>query len=112
MYMSYLGGDGMPVEAYDLLGISLAIISGVAAAARAGLSGGRSADAGAAHPAAVLPQARDLAVGARLCLLAPLEVDARALFALEIRSMIRGPALPGSYMEKYAMLSESADVDE
>src|SRR5690349_15700375 len=35
LYMSYLGGDGLPVEAYDLLGLSLAITSGVADPARA-----------------------------------------------------------------------------
>ncbi|HET7932287.1 MAG TPA: Six-hairpin glycosidase-like protein, partial [Rhodanobacteraceae bacterium] len=35
MYMSYIGGDGLPVEAYDLLGLSLAITSGVADEVRA-----------------------------------------------------------------------------
>ena len=35
MYMSYIGGDGMPVDTYDLLGISLAVTSGIADPQRA-----------------------------------------------------------------------------
>ncbi len=35
MYMSYIGGDGTPVDSYDLLGIALAVTSGVADGERA-----------------------------------------------------------------------------
>ncbi|HJP97265.1 MAG TPA: Six-hairpin glycosidase-like protein [Rhodanobacteraceae bacterium] len=120
MYMSYLGGDGMPVEAYDLLGLSLAITSGVAdeARARSSLShypvwpaGGaviwpERADQPIYHNRAIWPFVSAYALRAAR------RVDDPALIALEIRSMIRGPALAGSNMENYAMLGQATHVDE
>ncbi len=119
MYMSYLGGDGMPVEAYDLLGISLAITSGVADEARARSSLSHypvwlagtpviwpeRADEPIYHNRAIWPFVSAYALRAAR------EVDDPAWIALEIRSMIRGPALAGSNMENYAMLEQATHVD-
>ncbi|MGH8118907.1 MAG: Six-hairpin glycosidase-like protein, partial [Rhodanobacteraceae bacterium] len=120
MYMSYIGGDGMPVEAYDLLGISLAIISGVADDARARSSLAHypmwpagspviwpeRADQPIYHNRAIWPFVSAYALRAARAL------DDPALIELEIRSMMRGPALAGSNMENYAMLTQATHVDD
>ncbi len=120
MYMSYLGGDGMPVEAYDLLGLSLAITSGVADDARARSSLSHYPVWPAGSPV-IWPERADQPIYhnraiwpfvSAYALRAARKVDDPALIALEIRSMIRGPALAGSNMENYAMLSQATHVDE
>ena len=120
MYMSYLGGDGMPVEAYDLLGLSLAITSGVADEARARSSLSHYPVWSAGSPV-IWPERADQPIYhnraiwpfvSAYALRAARKVDDPALIALEIRSMIRGPALAGSNMENYAMLSQATHVDE
>jgi hypothetical protein len=110
----------MPIEAYDLLGISLAVTSGVAdeARARSSLSHYPTWPAGSPviwperadqpiyHNRAIWPFVSAYAVRAAR------EVDDPALIAHQIRSMMRGPALAGSNMENYAMLSQATHVDE
>jgi hypothetical protein len=120
MYMSYIGGDGMPVEAYDLLGLSLAITSGVADEARARSSLSQYPVWPAGSPV-IWPERADQPIYhnraiwpfvSAYALRAARKIDDPALIALEIRSMIRGPALAGSNMENYAMLSQATHVDE
>jgi hypothetical protein len=119
MYMSYLGGDGMPIEAYDLLGLSLAITSGVADDARARSSFSHYPVWPAGSPV-IWPERADQPIYhnraiwpfvSAYALRAARKVDDPAWIALEIRSMIRGPALAGSNMENYAMLSQATHVD-
>ncbi|MGH8191371.1 MAG: Six-hairpin glycosidase-like protein [Rhodanobacteraceae bacterium] len=119
LYMSYIGGDGLPVEAYDLLGLSLAITSGVADPARARSSLAHypvwragspviwpeRADEPIYHNRAIWPFVSAYALRAARA------VDDPAWIALEIESMMRGPALAGSNMENYAMLSQATHVD-
>lgn len=120
MYMSYLGGGGMPVEAYDLLGISLAITSGVANDARARSSLAYYPSWPAGSPV-IWPERADQPIYhnraiwpfvSAYALRAVRAVDDPALIELEIRSMMRGPALAGSNMENYAMLTQATHVDE
>lgn len=120
LYMSYLGGDGLPVEAYDLLGLSLAISSGVAGPERARQaltnyptwpSGSpviwpERADQPIYHNRAIWPFVSAYALRAARA------VDDPARIAHEIRSVIRGAALAGSNMENYELLTEGVHVDD
>ena len=120
LYMSYLGGDGLPVEAYDLLGLSLAITSGVADPARARQalanyptwpSGSpviwpERADQPLYHNRAIWPFVSAYALRAART------VDDPARIAHEIRSVIRGAALAGSNMENYELLTQGVHVDD
>ena len=120
LYMSYIGGDGLPVEAYDLLGTSLAIISGVAdrARAREALSHYPTWPAGSPviwperadqpiyHNRAIWPFVSAYALRAARA------VDDPARIAHEIRSVIRGAALAGSNMENYELLTQAVHVDD
>ncbi|HEX5960751.1 MAG TPA: Six-hairpin glycosidase-like protein [Rhodanobacteraceae bacterium] len=119
MYMSYISGDGMPVEAYDLLGISLAITSGVADDARARSSLAHYPVWPAGSPV-VWPERADQPIYhnraiwpfvSAYALRAARKLDAPALIAREIESVMRGAALAGSNMENYAMLSQAIHVD-
>jgi hypothetical protein len=118
--MSYLGGKGMPVDTYDLLGISLAITSGVADEARARSSLSHYPVWPAGSPV-IWPERADQPIYhnraiwpfvSAYALRAARAVDDSALIELEIRSLMRGPALAGSNMENYAMLSQAVHVDE
>ncbi|MGN2243176.1 Six-hairpin glycosidase-like protein [Frateuria sp. GZRR33] len=120
LYMSYLGGDGLPVEAYDLLGLSLAITSGVADPARARqalanyptwASGSpviwpERADQPIYHNRAIWPFVSAYALRAARA------VDDPARIAHEIRSVVRGAALAGSNMENYELLTQGIHLDD
>ncbi|KRE89191.1 Six-hairpin glycosidase-like protein [Frateuria sp. Soil773] len=120
LYMSYLGGDGTPYDTYDLLGIALAIDSGVA-------DGERAARALANYPAwpagspVIWPERADQPVYhnraiwpfvSAYALRAARTIDDPARIAHELRSIVRGAALYGSNMENYELLTQGQHVDE
>jgi hypothetical protein len=120
MYMSYIGGDGLPVEAYDLLGLSLAITSGVADAGRARSSLAHYPAWPAGSPV-IWPERADQPIYhnraiwpfvSAYALRAAREVDDPALIAFEIESIMRGAALAGSNMENYELATQATHVDE
>jgi hypothetical protein len=120
MYMSYLGTNAMPVEAYDLLGLSLAITSGVADPARAkqALANYPAWPAGSPviwperagqpiyHNRAIWPFVSAYALRA-----ARLVNDAPRI-AHEMDSLLRGAALASSNMENFELASQAVHVDE
>ncbi|HEV2621704.1 MAG TPA: Six-hairpin glycosidase-like protein [Frateuria sp.] len=120
LYMSYIGGDGLPVEAYDLLGTSLAITSSVAdpQRARQALASYPTWPAGSPviwperadqpiyHNRAIWPFVSAYAMRAARA------VNDPARIAHEIRSVIRGAALAGSDMENYELLSQAVHVQD
>ncbi|MEW9573332.1 Six-hairpin glycosidase-like protein [Rhodanobacter sp. Si-c] len=120
MYMSYLGGDGAPYDSYDLLGIALAITSGVADAghARQALANYPVWPAGSPviwperidqpvyHNRAIWPFVSTYALRAARTL------DDPAHIAFEITSVMRGAALAGSNMENYELTTEATHVDD
>ena len=109
MYMSYIGGDGLPVEAYDLLGISLAITSGVADPERARetlanypawpagspVIWPERADEPIYHNRAIWPFVSAYALRAARVTRQP------EIIAHEMHSLVRGAALSGSNMENF-----------
>lgn len=120
MYMSYLGGDGMAIEAYDLLGLSLAISSGVADPDRA-----RQAlanyPADAAGSPVIWPQRADQPIYhnraiwpfvSAYALRAARATDDPERIAHELRSLMRGAALNGSNMENLELVTQSAHVED
>jgi hypothetical protein len=120
LYMSYIGGNGMPIEAYDLLGISLAITSGVADAERA-----RQALANyPAYPAGspvIWPERADQPIYhnraiwpfvSAYALRAARVVNDPERIAHELRSLLRGAALSGSNMENFELLSQRVHVED
>ncbi len=120
MYMSYIGGDGLPVEAYDLLGLSLAITSGVADRQRARASLAHYPSWPAGSPV-IWPERADQPIYhnraiwpfvSAYALRAARKVDDPELIAFEIRSLMRGAALAGSNMENYALLTQSTHVED
>jgi hypothetical protein len=120
MYMSYIGGDGQPVEAYDLLGLSLAITSGVADAARARSSLAHYPAWPAGSPV-IWPERADQPIYhnraiwpfvSAYALRAARKVNDPALIAFEIKSIMRGAALAGSSMENYELLTQATHVDD
>jgi hypothetical protein len=113
MYMSYVGNANSPrnIEAYDLLGTSLAIISGVAPPARA-----RRALAG--YPTwsdgspAIWPEREEVQIyhnraiwpfASAYALKAARALDEPARIAHELRSIMRRAALSGSNMENFEL---------
>lgn len=120
MYMSYIGGDGTPYDTYDLLGIALAIDSGVAEGdrARRALASYPTWPAGSPviwperadqpvyHNRAIWPFVSAYALRAARATRQPSRI------AHEIRSLIRGAALSGSNMENYELLTQATHVDE
>jgi hypothetical protein len=118
-YMSYIGGDGTPYDTYDLLGIALAIDSGVADGARAGqaLSSYPTWPAGSPviwperadqpiyHNRAIWPFVSAYALRAARVTRQPSRI------AHEIASLMRGAALSGSNMENYELLTQARHVD-
>ncbi|HET7930993.1 MAG TPA: Six-hairpin glycosidase-like protein, partial [Rhodanobacteraceae bacterium] len=120
LYMSYIGGDGQPVEAYDLLGISLAITSGVADAARARASLAHYPAWPAGSPV-IWPERADQPIYhnraiwpfvSAYALRAARKLDDPALIAFEVRSIMRGAALAGSNMENYELATQATHVDD
>ena len=120
MYMSYIGGDGAPIEAYDLLGLSLAITSGVANVERArrSLAGYPTWPAGSPvtwperadqpiyHNRAIWPFVSAYALRAART------VDDPERIAHELRSLMRGAALIGSNMENFELTTQAVHVDD
>ncbi|MGN6789165.1 MAG: alpha-L-rhamnosidase-related protein [Rhodanobacteraceae bacterium] len=120
MYMSYIGGDGLPVEAYDLLGLSLAITSGVAEEARARASLAHYPGWPAGSPV-IWPERADEPIYhnraiwpfvSAYALRAARKVDDPNLIAFEIESIVRGATLAGSNMENYELVTQATHVDE
>jgi len=120
MYMSYIGGDGMPVDSYDLLGIALAITSGVAEGARASQTLANYPSWPAGSPV-IWPERKNQPVYhnraiwpfvSAYALRAAREVNQPARIAHEIESVMRGAALYGSNMENYELLTQGQHVDE
>lgn len=119
-YMSYIGGDGQPIEAYDLLGVDLAIVSGVADPARArhALSHYPSWPAGSP---VIWPERADQPIYhnraiwpfvSAYTLRAARAVNDPSRIAQELRSLMRGAALAGSNMENFELLTQAVHVDD
>ncbi|MGH8290637.1 MAG: Six-hairpin glycosidase-like protein [Steroidobacteraceae bacterium] len=120
LYMSYIGGpvDPAPFDAYDLLGLDLAITSGVADPERAR----ESLEHYPAWPAGspvIWPERRDQPIYhnraiwpfvSDYTLRAARRLGDPALIALEVRSLMRGAALNASNMENYSLLAQSTHV--
>ncbi|MGN6237927.1 alpha-L-rhamnosidase-related protein [Dyella sp.] len=120
MYMSFLGGDGTPNDTYDLLGIALAITSGVADGDRASQTLANYPTWPAGSPV-MWPERRDQSIYhnraiwpfvSAYALRAAREVNQPARIAHEIESVMRGAALYGSNMENYELLTQGQHVDE
>lgn len=120
LYVSYIGGPVEPREfdSYDLLGLDLAITSGVAGPVRAR----KVLEHYPAWPAGspvIWPERRDQPIYhnkaiwpfvSEYTLRAARRVGDPALIALEVRSLMRGAALDASNMENYSLLSQSTHV--
>ncbi|HET8898391.1 MAG TPA: Six-hairpin glycosidase-like protein [Rhodanobacteraceae bacterium] len=120
LYASYIDADGTPVNSYDLLGIALAIDSGVAtgARARAALANYPSWPAGSP---VIWPERADQPIYhnraiwpfvSAYALRAARRLDDPARIAHEIDSILRGAALAGSNMENYELLSQRIHVED
>ncbi|MBD8879997.1 Six-hairpin glycosidase-like protein [Rhodanobacter sp. 7MK24] len=120
MYMSYIGGDGAPFDTYDLLGIALAIDSGVA-------DGDRARQTMANYPAwpagspVIWPERTDQPIYhnraiwpfvSAYALRAARKLNDPEHIAFEIASVMRGAALAGSNMENYELTTEAPHVDD
>ncbi len=119
MYMSYIGGNGMPIDSYDLLGTALAIISGVAQGERAKIALGHyptwpagtpvmwpeRSDQPIYHNRAIWPFVSAYAMRAARAVNQPTRI------AHEIESVMRGAALYGSNMENAELLTQGQHVD-
>jgi hypothetical protein len=120
MYMSYLGGDGTPFDSYDLLGIALAIDSGVAEGERARQTLANYPTWPAGSPV-IWPERADQPIYhnraiwpfvSMYALRAARKVEQPARIAHEITSIMRGAALYGSNMENYELLSQGQHLDD
>ena len=120
LYMSYIGGpvDPEPYDAYDLLGLDLAITSGVADTQRAVASLEHYPGWPAGSPV-IWPERRGEPIYhnraiwpfvSEYTLRAARQTGDPSLIALEVRSQMRGAALNASNMENYSLLSQSTHV--
>ena len=120
LYMSYIGGPvaPQPFDAYDLLGLDLAITSGVADARRAVRSLEHYPAWRAGSPV-IWPERRGQPIYhnraiwpfvSEYTLRAARRMGDPSLIALEVRSLMRGAALDASNMENYSLLSQSTHV--
>ncbi|HWI24198.1 MAG TPA: Six-hairpin glycosidase-like protein, partial [Lysobacter sp.] len=122
LYMSYLGTAQHPVpfEAYDLLGLSLAIDSGVAPPERArrALANYPATEAGSP---VIWPQQPGTAIYhnraiwpfvSAYALRAARKVGDPTRIAHELRSLMRGAALSGSNMENYELTTQAVHVED
>jgi hypothetical protein len=122
LYVSYVGGANAPrsIEAYDLLGTSLAILSGVAPPnrARRALANYPTWDAGTPviwPESAGVPIYHNRAIWpfvSAYALKAARKLDEPARIAHELRSILRGAALAGSNMENYEFTTQAVHVDD
>ncbi|AIF45831.1 Six-hairpin glycosidase-like protein [Dyella japonica A8] len=120
MYMSYIGPAAMPVDSYDLLGIALAVTSGVADPARAKQTLANYPAWPAGSPV-IWPERKDQPVYhnraiwpfvSAYSLRAARVVDDAPRIAHEMDSILRGAALASSNMENYELVSQAVHVDE
>jgi hypothetical protein len=120
MYMSYIGGDGTPYDSYDLLGIALAVTSGVADGERAKQTLANYPTWPSGSPV-IWPERIDQPIYhnraiwpfvSAYALRAARTVDDPARIAHEIQSVMRGAALYGSNMENYELLTQGQHVDD
>jgi len=122
MYMSYIGGDVTPApfDTYDMLGLALAIDSGVADLARAKKILANYPVWPAGTPV-TWPERRDQPIYhnrsiwpfvSAYALRAARRADAPAHIEHEIRSLMQGAALAGSNMENFELVSHKIHVDE
>ncbi|HEY1588704.1 MAG TPA: Six-hairpin glycosidase-like protein, partial [Rhodanobacter sp.] len=120
LYMSYIGGDGAPYDSYDLLGIALAITSGVADGERARQTLANYPTWAAGSPV-IWPERADQPIYhnralwpfvSAYALRAARAVNDPARIAHEIESVMRGAALYGSNMENYELLTQGQHLDE
>lgn len=120
LYMSYIGGNGTPYETYDLLGIALAITSGVVDGERARQTLANYPTWPAGSPV-IWPERADQPIYhnraiwpfvSAYALRAARVVNSPARIAHEIESVMRGAALYGSNMENYELLTQGQHVDE
>ncbi len=120
LYMSYIGGrvHPAPYDAYDLLGIDLAVTSGVAPPARARRALARYPTWPAGSPV-IWPERRDQPIYhnraiwpfvSDYTLRAARRVRDVPLIAHELRSLVRGAALAGSNMENFSLRTQSTHV--
>ena len=122
LYMSYIGTAAHPVpfEAYDLLGLSLLVDSGIAPTPRArrALANYPWLDTGSP---VVWPQQPGIAIYhnraiwpfvSAYALRAARRLDDAERIAHEIRSLMRGAALAGSNMENFELVTQAVHVDE
>jgi hypothetical protein len=122
LYMSYIGTAAHPVpfEAYDLLGLSLLIDSGIAPADRALRALSRYPVLDSGSPA-IWPQQPDTAIYhnraiwpfvSAYSLRAARAVGHAPRIAHEVRSLMRGAALAGSNMENFELTTQAVHVDD
>lgn len=122
MYMSYIGTAAHPVpfEAYDLLGISLAVLSGAVPQARAREALANYPATPAGSPV-IWPQQPGIAIYhnraiwpfvSAYALKAARRTNSPERIAHELRSILRGAALAGSHMENYEFLSQRVHVED
>lgn len=120
LYMSYIGGPGdpAPFDAYDLLGLDLAITSGVADPQRA-MESLEHYPAWPAGSPVIWPERREQPIYhnraiwpfvSEYTVRAARQVGDPSLIALEVRSMMRGAALYASNMENYSLRTQSTHV--
>jgi hypothetical protein len=122
-YMSYIGssaGRAQSVEAYDLLGTSLAILADIPDAARARKALSNYPTYAAGSPV-VWPERKELAIYhnraiwpfvSAYALKAARHLNDVPRIAHELRSILQGPALAGSNMENYEFLSGAPHVED
>lgn len=122
LYMSYIGTAAHPVpfEAYDLLGLSLLVESGIAPPhrARRALANYPMLDSGSP---VIWPQQPGIAIYhnraiwpfvSAYALRAARTTNDAARIDHEIRSILRGAALAGSNMENYELRTQAVHVDD
>lgn len=120
LYMSYIGGPVYPepFDAYDLLGLDLAITSGVAEPLRA-MESLEHYPAWPAGSPVIWPEKPDQPIYhnraiwpfvSEYTLRAARRIGDPFLIALEVRSQMRGAALNASNMENYSLLAQSTHV--
>ncbi|WP_425497833.1 Six-hairpin glycosidase-like protein [Lysobacter arvi] len=121
LYMSYIGTAAHPVpfEAYDLLGLSLLIDSGIAPEARARRALANYPGLEAGSPV-IWPQQPGVPIYhnraiwpfvSAYSLRAARKLDDVARIEHEIRSILRGAALAGSNMENYELVTQAVHVE-
>ncbi len=122
LYMSYIGTAAHPVpfEAYDLLGLSLLVDSGIAPPQRARSALANYPLAPAGSPV-IWPQQPDIAIYhnraiwpfvSAYALRAARRLDDAARIEHEIRSLMRGAAQAGSNMENFELTKQAVHVDD